>query len=147
MDGKQTTHGITTAQIIGVLVFALALFFLVAFVTKVAEAYRLRNWRDQLEREIAQMERQKKEFREEITRRQSEAWMDKELRAAGWLPKGAERVGVMEATPPSTPQPTPTPSESVLAVPSVGGDTLFHNPHWRAWQKLILGFDEKEEIY
>ncbi|MFP3896179.1 MAG: hypothetical protein ACLFV5_04995 [Anaerolineales bacterium] len=148
MDTQQTTKGVTTAQLIGVLVFALVLFFLVAFVTKAVEAYRLRNWRDQLDHEIFQMERQKAEFQAEITRRQSEAWVDKELRDAGWVPKGAERIVVMEVTPASTPQPTPTPSESVLAIPSVGGDPpLFHNPHWRAWQRLIFGFDEEKDMY
>ncbi len=149
MDAKQGTRGITTAQIIGVFVFALVLFFLVAFVTKAVQAYRLRNWRDQLQREIAQMERQKAEFQAEITRRQSEPWLDKELRDAGWVPEDAERVVVVEVTPAaSTPQSTPTPQPHTLSLPAVGGDSdMFHNPHWRAWQRLILGFDEEEDMY
>lgn len=148
MDGERATRGVTTAQIIGVLVFALALFFLVAFATKVVEAYRLRNWRDQLAREIAQMERQKEELQEKIRRRQSDPWLDKELRDAGWVPERAERVVVVEVTPASPPQPTPTPRPHTLSVPSVEKDLpMFHNAHWRAWQRLIFGFDEKEDIY
>ena len=148
MDAERTKSGVTTAQIIGVLVFALALFFMVAFATKVVEAYRLRNWRDQLKREIAQMELQKKELQAEIRRRQSEAWVDKVLRDAGWVPEGAERVVVVQVTPAATPQPAPTPRQRMLAVPSVAEElTFFHNPHWRAWQRLIFGFDEKEDTY
>ncbi|MEA3408572.1 MAG: hypothetical protein U9R48_10945 [Chloroflexota bacterium] len=148
MNKDQTTRGVTTAQIVGVVVFTLALFFVVAFTTKVVEAYRLRNWRDQLEREITQMERQKEALQAEIRRRQSEAWVDKVLRDAGWVPDGAERVVVMQVTPASSPPLTPAPGKHVLSAPSVAGELpLFHNPHWRAWQRLIFGFDEHEDIY
>ena len=148
MDEGKASRPVTTSQVVAIIVFTLALFFAVAFATKLGEAYRLKNWRDQLEGEIAQMERQKEELEAQIKHRQSRAWADKVLREAGWLPEGAVRVIVVTSTPnpAGEPTPTPTPTETGSAL-GTEETVFFHNPNWKAWQRLIFGFDKEGDLY
>jgi len=131
---------VSTAQIAGVLSSTLALFFVIAFVGKSLEAYRLRRWRDSVRVEIASMVRQRDELEQQVRRRQSDAWVEEVLRDAGQISDGLVRVvavtftphPVVSATPGALPAATPAPA----APPS-----LFQNQNWRAWQRLIWGFD------
>ncbi|MBC7237331.1 MAG: hypothetical protein H5T69_15930, partial [Chloroflexi bacterium] len=124
MATRDASRAITSAQLVGILAFTLALFFVVAFATKTADAYRLRNWRDQLRQEIADMERQRAALQAEIERRQSMAWVDQVLRSSGYLPEGVVRVivepeeGQLESTV-QTPAPLPT-SQAVEGAPALG---------------------------
>ena len=132
------SKGISTRQVIAILASTLALFFLVAFAIKSVDAYRLRSWRDQLQSEIADMERQRDELQRELERRQSASWVEQVLRDAGKLPEGV--VAVVPV--PLTPSPMPT----VMATPEppapAGPDRLlFDNPNWTAWKGLIWEFD------
>ncbi|MGI5917267.1 MAG: hypothetical protein ACOX9A_12570, partial [Anaerolineae bacterium] len=63
-DHIPTTRNVSAAQIVGVMTFTLALFFMVAFATKSVESYQLRAWRDRLESDIAEMEREKQNLEE-----------------------------------------------------------------------------------
>ena len=138
---QRSPKPISTAQMMGILVFTLALFFLVAFATKSVEAYRLRNWLARLQRERAALERQREELVLELQRRQSMAWVDETLRQAGLVPTDVIRVIVLTATPQlaSTPAPaiqaTPTPTQPPLPEQK----RLFNNPTWQAWQHLLWG--------
>ena len=137
---------ISAAQIIGVLAFTLALFFVVAFATKSIDAYRLRGWGDRLNAEIAGMERQREELQEEVRRRQSMAWVDEVLREAGWVPKGVISVVAVTSTPNPELSPAPQPLLAETSSP-LEQQTLFDNPNWEAWQRLIWGFDGGEDSY
>jgi hypothetical protein len=160
-----TTHGpakgITAAQLMGILAFTLALFFVVSFGAKTVEAYRLRSWRDRLQSDIVEMERERALLHAEIGRRQSMAWVDKVLRASGYVPPGVIRVIVThaesipsEAT--AVAQELPTSASEVVAERMTDAppqpfpgvvlwSKLFDGPHWEAWQRLIWGFDENTE--
>jgi len=131
---------VTTAQIVGILSSTLALFFMVAFASKSLDAYRLRKWRDSLRTEIAEMARQRDELQEQVRRRQSEAWAEEVLRDAGQVAENL--VSVVAAT--FTPQPvvSPTPQATPAATPGPAQEgAVFQTEHWRAWQRLIWGFD------
>jgi len=79
---------VSTAQIAGVLSSTLALFFVIAFVGKSLEAYRLRRWRDSVRVEIDSMVRQRDELEPQVRRRQSDAWVEEVLADLGWLGEG-----------------------------------------------------------
>jgi hypothetical protein len=137
---------VTRAQVIGVLVSTLALFFVVAFATKSLEAYRLSIWRDRLSREIQEMVRQRDELREELRRRQSRAYAEEVLREAGQVAAGSVSVMVVGVTPRPAAMPAPqsAPEAAPAAAPATGpvsDQGLFRNPYWEAWKRLIGGFD------
>lgn len=130
----------TTAQIVGILSSTLALFFMVAFASKSLDAYRLRKWRDSLRAEIVDMTRQREELREQARRRQSVAWAEEVLRDAGQV--SDDLVSVIAAT--FTPHPVASPTRRATPSPVPGAaheEALFQSEHWRAWQRLIWGFD------
>jgi hypothetical protein len=142
-DARTPTRPVTAAQVMGVVTFTLALFFLVAFITKTAEAYRLRNWQAELRAEIAAMERQKQDLQAEIERRQSLAWVDGVLGEAGYLPEGVVAVIPVPASggtaaAGATPAPTAAAGQ---AEPAEQAGGAFDNPNWRGWGRLIWGFD------
>jgi hypothetical protein len=161
MATRGPSKGVTAAQLVGILAFTLALFFVVSFGTKTVEAYRLRNWRDRLQVDIAEMERERAVLHTEIERRKSMAWVDKVLRASGYVPEDVVRVIIThaEATPTSAAtmvqELTTTPPDAVSiettstalrpATAIALWAELFDGPHWQAWQRLIWGFDEDTE--
>ncbi len=160
MATRGPSKGITAAQLMGILAFTLALFFVVSFGAKTVEAYRLRSWRDRLQSDLAEMDRERALLHAEIERRESMAWVDKVLRASGHVPPGVVRVivaqtesppsdvtAMAETLPASTPEVTPetidAPPQSSTVIAIWSG--LFDGPHWEAWQRLIWGFDEDVE--
>ena len=138
MSERQPSRPLTKVQIVSVLVSTLALFFMVAFVAKSLESYRLERWRDSLRVDISQMERQREELEYEVRRRSSDSWIEEALRGAGQVSEGLVGVVAITCTPhpesPPTPEalPTVTPSPEVQCV-------LFQNENWEAWQDLIMG--------
>ena len=144
MSDHTPIRPMATAQVIAVLVFALALFFLIAFATKSVEAYRLRNWRNRLQAEITRLERQREEMEEELRRRGSPAWIDEALRETGRVPEGVVSVLVVPESAPAQPTAFAEPTEETAQEPT---SSLFDNPNWRAWGRLIWGFDEEGDLY
>jgi hypothetical protein len=145
MNAKRSPRPVTITQLLGVLAFALALFFMVSFATKSVDAYRLRNWRDQALAEQVVLEHQRQALVDELRYRQSGAWEDEALRNTGQVAPGMVRVVV--ATRIVTPVPTPT----VLAPSAVPSEPpakriWFRNPNWEAWRSLILGFETRLQI-
>jgi len=137
---RRSTKPVTTAQIVAILSSTLALFFMVAFATKSLDAYRLRRWRDDLRVEIAEMARQRDGLLEQIRRRGSDAWCEEVLRDAGQVSDDLVSVVVVTATP--NPMASPMPHPSPTSPPaSARSQALFESEHWRAWQRLIWGFD------
>ena len=143
MSQRGPARPISAAQILGVLAFTLALFFMVAFATKSVEAHRLLAWRDRAETEVADMERERQEIEEEMRRRRAPSWSDQVLREAGIVPDGiVSVVGVTytpnpnatHTPPPASPTPTPPPVEQ--ASPG--------NPNWSSWKRLIWGPNRTE---
>lgn len=141
MSDRGPMRPVSTTQIVAVLSCTLALFFMVAFVTKSVDAYRLRNWRDRLQAEIDDMLRQRQELEQELERRQGRAWAEEVLRDAGQVPPGGVRILPVPVTPQAVVgapvQPTPPAAGSGAGA----GRALFDNPQWRAWRLLIWGFD------
>ncbi|MBM3187213.1 MAG: hypothetical protein FJZ90_00635 [Chloroflexi bacterium] len=146
MTDRRGTGLLSGGQIMIVLSFTLALFFVVAFVTKSVEAYRLRRWSQGLERDIVQMQREIKELEASRLRHQSDAWADEALRAAGWVPRGVISVRPIPVTPQTQAPPTPIPAQR-LDERVLQTAMLFDNPNWEAWKRLILGFDRAREPY
>ena len=140
MSASKPSMPVSPRQITAVLASALAAFFVMAFATKSLDAYRLRNWRERLNDDIAQMEIRRASLEEELRRRQSISWVEEVLRDAGQLPEGVVSVAAIAVTPNPAAARTPAPV-SVATPPPLPSDTFFDNPHWRAWQRLILGFD------
>lgn len=140
MNEPLPSRPITVAQVIGIFASTLALFFMVAFVAKSLDAYRLKSWRARLQAEIEEMLQQRAVLEEEVRRRQSQAWLEEALRDTGQVAEGMISVTLMTATPGPTafPKPTTTPSPTV-GMPS--RRSLFSGPHWRAWMRLLWGFD------
>ena len=145
MGERSASRAISVAQVAGIVAFTLALFFVIAFATKSVEAYRLRSWRDRLHGEIAEMHRQRQELEEEVTRRQSMAWVDEALRDAGWVAKGVVAVMAIPASPVAGGEPAAT-SERPVAPPA-RVDEFFDNRNWEAWRRLIWGFDDEGALY
>lgn len=115
-----------------------ALYLLLAFATKSLDAYRLRARKEELAGEVATLEQQRADLQAELDRRRTTAWLEEALRDSGLLPEGV--VGVVPLT--ATPAPaTPTPLEQPTATPqpAVERTSLFANPTWRAWRKLVWG--------
>ncbi|MBN1400041.1 MAG: hypothetical protein JXA74_04345 [Anaerolineae bacterium] len=139
MLSRRTGWSLSAAQILGILAFTLALFFMFSFAGKSVEAYRLRNWRDELRRELAQMERERAELVNEIQYRQSAAWQDQALRDSGWLPPDEIRVVPVPGDA-SSPAPLVDSPDKVVAQPEPW--LLFDNPNWRAWIDLLRGQGE-----
>jgi len=139
MDEHKPLRPITPAQVAGILASTLALFFMVAFATKSVDAYRLRNWRDQLQSELDAMKREHQELQVELQRRQSTAWVESVLRDAGQIAAGDKRVEAIGVTP--SPGATPTPFPQATPAPIAPSSAWFANPNWKAWQRLLWGFD------
>ena len=140
MSEHGPSRPVSIAQIAGILSSTLALFFMVAFAGKSLDAYRLNKWRDRLRVEIAEMVRQRDDLREEVRRRQSAAWAEEALRDAGQVSDDLVRVIVATFTP--SPLESPTRRASPTVTPAAAGqDALFQSENWRAWQRLIWGFD------
>ncbi len=139
MSVRKSTRSVTSTQIVVVLAATLTLFFLVSFASKALDAYRLRNWRDRLQAEIVQLERQQSDLQEQVRRRESQEWVEEALRDAGQVPVGGVIVMARPITPgPTEPSPAGTPARPLSTVDIEG---LFNNPVWEAWRRLIWGFD------
>jgi len=127
-------------QFVAVLSATIALFFLISFVGKSLQAHRLKLLQERLTMEQRQLVRQRDELEEEVERRKSEPWAAELLRDGGWVPPGGVRVIPVTATPDpaskTAPQISPTRGPSAPA-----GLAAFGNSQWRAWLKLIWGFD------
>lgn len=140
MDQRPSARTITAAQVVAVLTSTLALFFIAAFVAKSFDAYRLKNWRDRLRAEIEEMIRQRMTLEEEVQRRASQAWLEEALRDAGQVSEGMVGVTIVTATPGPALSPTPT-STPPVPLSSVSKKSLLGGPYWRAWMRLLWGFD------
>jgi hypothetical protein len=141
MNAKRPTRPVTITQTLGVLAFALTLFFMVSFASKSVDAYRLRNWRDQVLAEKLVLDRQRQALVNELQYRQSGGWEEEALRNTGQVAPGMVRVVVVTRV--ITPMPTMIPPTiSEVGTPRVR-PVWFKNPNWQAWRSLILGFDEE----
>jgi hypothetical protein len=142
MGVRRRNRQFGTIQIVGAIAAALGLLFVIAFGAKVLEAYRLRNWRQRLQTEVRQLEREQAEWQFEVQRRQSTAWVEEELGRIGLVRDDQVSVVAVAATPVTT---ATVSSQPVAAgpIPStpVGDTTLFSNANWQAWRRLIGGFD------
>jgi hypothetical protein len=139
MSENRSTKTVTWTQLIAIVAGTMALFFLVAFVTKAVEAYQLRSWRNHLQGEISAMTEQRDVLWAEWQRRQSSAWIKQVLRDAGQVAAGEVRVFAVPASPSPALGPTAVPTAASAPAPTLGSP--FNNPHWAAWQRLIWGFD------
>jgi len=148
MTGQRSIRPITVTQVLSVMAVAVALYCLVAFGGKSIEAYRLTKWRSELQAEIESMEREAQLLSQEIERRQSPEWLDQALREAGYVPKDAVRVIIVETTPVATGlatlRQTPDPAQSTSVAKTETNESLqlFHNANWEAWKAFLLRFDE-----
>ncbi|MHB1356639.1 MAG: hypothetical protein ACYCZF_11765 [Anaerolineae bacterium] len=142
MGVRRRIRQVGTVHIVGTIAAALGLLFTIAFGAKVLEAYRLRNWRQRLQVEVHQLEREQAEWQFEVQRRQSSAWVEEELGSIGWVRDDQVRVVAVAVTPIATSivGSEPTPAQSVPLDP-MGDSTLFGNTNWQAWRRLIGGFD------
>ncbi len=140
MDEHSPSRPVTVAQVMGILASTMALFFMVAFVTKSVDAYRLKNWRDRLRGEIDEMIQQRVELEEELQRRQSQSWLEEVLRDAGEVREGVVSVVVATATPGPRAELTVSATPTPVAGSSPTG-SLLSSPHWKAWMRLLWGFD------
>jgi hypothetical protein len=140
MEKHEPSRPITIEQVVGILASTLALFFIVAFLTKSLDAYRLRSWRDRLKAEITSMGQQREELQEELRRRNSTAWVEEVLRDAGQVPDRVVSVMVATSIPVAESKPNPQAASVATPVPALSvSPSLFDNPYWRAWQELIWG--------
>jgi hypothetical protein len=140
MLSRKNARGLSAGQMLGILAFTLTLFFMISFASKSVEAYRLRSWRDELRRELSQMERERAELLNEIEYRQSDDWKDQALRDSGRLPPDEIRVVPMPGDVPSL-APVADAPDKAAAQPEPW--LLFDNPNWRAWRDLLRG--QREE--
>lgn len=127
-------------QLVAVLAATLALFFMISFVGKSVQAHRLKLLQQRLGLEQQQLIRRRDELQKEVERRQSDLWEAELLRDGGWTPPGGVRVIPVTATPDPASKPTPQAPPTKDQAPLVGL-TTFGNPQWRAWVRLIWGFD------
>lgn len=137
MDDNKMLGVLGIRRVVGIIAVTLVLCFVVSLVRKSMEAYELRQWIQQLEAEVAELEQERAELLIEIQRRESSTWMDQVLREAGRLPPGVSRVYLVTteaetATTLSTPTPTPQPPSE---QPSSTG--LFEGENWEAWMKAL----------
>ena len=142
MGVRRRNRQFGAVQIVGAIAAALGLLFVIAFGAKVLEAYRLRNWRERLQVEVRQLEREQAEWQYEVQRRQSTAWVEEELGRIGLVRDDQVSVVAVAAAPvtTSTISSEPAPAEPIPSTPA--GDTgLFRNANWQAWRRLIGGFD------
>ena len=131
-----------TVQIVGGVAAALALLFVIAFGAKVLEAYRLRNWRQRLQAEVRRLEREQADWQYEVYRRQSTAWIEDELGRMGQIRDDQVSVVAVAATPVSASTVSSEPAPAVFILSTAAMDSgWFRNANWRAWQRLIGGFD------
>ena len=138
MGLRNIVRSVTAGQALGIVAFSLSLFFMISFAAESVEAYRLRQWRDQLTAELAQMERDRLALQEELARRQSPAWKAEALIGAGWLPPNEVRVAYATEAAASV---ASAASEPQPQTSSAEGGVLFDNPNWSAWRQLLRGFD------
>ena len=141
--GSARTYRITSTRVVAVVGSTLALLFVVAFTSKALDAYRLRAWRDRLQVEIQDLEREREELQAELDRRQTYAWVDERLRDMGLVPEGVVSVIPVPAAPePETIGPAGEgTSDGPSRAPVRANEGFFRNAHWEAWQRLIWGFD------
>ncbi len=150
MAEPRISRPITVTQVVGLLALILIVFFVGAFASKAVETYRLRTWLNEIEQEIASLERQREALHLEIERRQSNAWIDQALKETGRVP--ADVLVVRVATPEAAASPgagsaaplvedsRPTFSTPSLDLPEDGrSGPLFGSPNWKAWMALIFG--------
>jgi hypothetical protein len=131
-----------STRIISAIVAALGLLFLVAFGAKVLEAYRLRNWRQRLQVEVMQLERKQADWQSEVQRRQSTAWVEEELNRMGMVRDDQVSIVAVVVTSATTMTVSSGPVSVEPISSTVAVDAgLFRNTNWRAWQRLIRGFD------
>ncbi len=140
MDQSRTMRPISVPQIVGILTLALIVYFGVAFASKAVDTYRLRLWRNDLEHEIAAMERQRQALLIERERRESLSWIDQALKETGRVPAD---VLVVRLVSPAVRQAPSIPSvEPVSEAPAISDRiedlALFDNPNWTAWLQLLL---------
>lgn len=136
MSVQRSSRTLSGGQILGILAFTLALFFMFSFAAKSVESYRLRTWRDELRQELADMERERDELWNELQHRQTDAWRDEALRRAGWLPRDV--VGVIVVTPVAVSQ-TPAPPAAQATEASPEEARLLPGTYWQEWLDLLLG--------
>jgi hypothetical protein len=141
MPEPRVSRPITVTQVVGVLALVLILLFIVAFASKAVESYRLRTWLNDMEDEIAAMERTREALELEKERRESKAWVDEALKEAGRMPPDVlvVRLVTSEAAPAATREPPVSLATRLPDVTQVG--PLFDNPNWKAWIDLIVGRD------
>ncbi len=149
MAEPRSPKPITVTQVVGLLALILIVLFIGAFASKAIETYRLQNWLNEIEDEIASMERQREALQLEIERRQSKAWADQALKEAGRVPPDVLVVRLATAEPvegaaplsgPLTPTPRPGFYTPALSAPDQGRTgPLFGNANWKAWMELIFG--------
>ena len=91
---------------------------------------------------VSQMERERQELEDELSYRQSPAYVDAALRQAGLLPTDVIRAipitRVVMRIDASAATPTPIPATTATQVDR----GVFQNPNWQAWRRLIWRFDE-----
>jgi hypothetical protein len=139
MEKHESSKPVTVEQVVGILASTLALFFMVAFLAKSLDAYRLRSWRDRLKEEIVGMGQQREELQEELRRRNSKAWVEEALRDAGQVSDRVVSVMVATSIPLAESRPSPQAASVATPGPDISTSYVFNNPHWRAWQELIWG--------
>ncbi|NLV73976.1 MAG: hypothetical protein GXY52_04735 [Chloroflexi bacterium] len=128
-------------RFIGAAAVILGVMFAVAFGGKVLEAIRLRNWRERLQSEVQQLERQQADWRAQYERMSSPAWREKELRDAGWKKEDVVVLQVVTATPQATDIPATPEAEAQPPALTAPVMRWFDNPNWHAWRRLLGGFD------
>jgi hypothetical protein len=129
-------------QIVGIVAAMLGLLFVLAFGAKVLEAYRLRNWRQRLQTEVIQLEREQAEWQYEVHRRQSDAWVEQELGSIGMVREDQVSVVAVAVLPIITETISSEPTATdLLPSDSSAESGLFRNSNWQAWRRLIGGFD------
>jgi len=128
-------------QIMLMISIAFAVTFLASFISQTAELARLERWREQLSQELQSLELQKAELDAQIALRQTDAWLSQAAVEAGLLPPSAYAVQIEG---PSLAEPAPATAEAEavasapqMATPEPEADTLWNNPNWRAWQRLL----------
>ncbi len=134
-------RSLSSAQLLLVGALTLLVFFTVSFAAKSLEAYRLRTWRRELEREIARLETQRQEVKLEIERRKTEGWIDAALKETGRVPEGVISVRIATQVPTPFPEGVVAPEPLKERQPGFEGGGLFHNANWRAWKALLFPQD------
>jgi len=133
-------------QILMALSIAFAASFLASFISQTVELARLEAWRVQLEQDLRSLERQRAELQSEIALRDTDAWLTQAAIEAGFLPPNAYAIVTVtpqEASPAAAAVEPQGSVGDVVAAPSapdtVTARSLWDNPNWRAWRRLLTG--------